>query len=136
MEKMIPDLQSCLLCDDVRQERNGKFILLGLFDAVGAPRFPLRFPKLCLVSRWCGGVGEFVQHSRIYAPDQETVVVKGKDVPVRLNDSEGTATNVELFINTEFREPGTHWVEISLDDDLKLRYPLKVNQVQRNNPGV
>ncbi len=31
---MIPDLQSSLICDDVRQERNGKFMLIGLFDAI------------------------------------------------------------------------------------------------------
>jgi len=29
---MLPDLQSSLICDDVRQERNGKFMLIGLFD--------------------------------------------------------------------------------------------------------
>ena len=34
---MIPDLQSSLLCDDVRQERTGKFILIGLFDSLGSP---------------------------------------------------------------------------------------------------
>ena len=28
---MIPDLQASLLCDDVRQENNGKFMLIGIF---------------------------------------------------------------------------------------------------------
>ena len=32
---MIPDLQTSLICDDVRQERNGKFILIGIFDVIG-----------------------------------------------------------------------------------------------------
>ena len=32
---LTPDLQSSLICDDVRQERNGKFILIGLFDMIG-----------------------------------------------------------------------------------------------------
>jgi len=48
---MISDLQSSLICDDVRQERNGKFMLIGLFDAIGSEQFPLRFGRICLVSR-------------------------------------------------------------------------------------
>ena len=47
---MIPDLQSSLLCDDVRQERSGKFILIGLFDSLGSPQFPFRHPRLFLVT--------------------------------------------------------------------------------------
>jgi hypothetical protein len=38
---MLPDLQSTLLCDDVRQERTGKFILIGLFDSLGSPTVPV-----------------------------------------------------------------------------------------------
>ena len=125
-----PDIQSCLLCDDVRQERNGKFILIGLFDSIGAQTFPLRYPRLFLVTRWCAGEGEFTQSTRILKPDQSTVMVKGKDIPVRLANPEATATNVEVFVNVSFEEAGTFWVEIILDDDMKLRYPLRVNQVQ------
>ena len=41
---MIPDLQSTLLCDDVRQERTGKFILIGLFDSLGIARVEISTP--------------------------------------------------------------------------------------------
>ncbi len=126
-----PDLQSCVLCDDVRQEKNGKFILIGLFDTIGAAQFPQTHPRMCVVTRWCSGEGEFRQHSRILAPDQRTVVVEGQQIPVRLASPEATATNVEFFINVVFREPGTHWVEILLDGDLKLRFPLRVIPVQQ-----
>ncbi len=124
-----PDLQSCLLCDDVRQERNGKFILIGLFDTIGAPQFPLTYPRLCIVSRWCSGEGEFRQLSRILAPDQRSPVIEGKVIPIRLPNPEATATNVEFFLNVAFRQPGTHWIEVLLDNDLKLRFPLRVQQI-------
>ena len=130
MIKVIPDLQSSILCDDVRQERNGKFILIGLFDAIGAPTFPLIYPRLFMVTRWCGGEGQFQQRTRILRPDQCSVLIEGKDIPVQLPGSEATATNVEAFINVAFKEEGTHWIEILLDGDLKIRYPLRVSKIQ------
>lgn len=128
---MIPDLQSSLVCDDVRKEANGKFMLIGLLDSVQALRFPLRIPKLCFVNRWCSGDGDFVQTLRIMKPDQETVLLSGRPAPVRLRSAEKTATNVEIFMNATFDAAGTYWVEVLLDDALKLRYPLQVRQLVR-----
>jgi hypothetical protein len=127
---MLPDLQSSLLCDDVRQERNGKFILIGLFDAIGVPKYPAIFQRLCMVNRWCCGFGEFTQQSRILKPDGMTVVVQGKPVPVKLPDSESNATCVEIFMNVKIEVPGTYWIEVLLDNQLKLRYPLKAAQIK------
>ncbi len=126
--KMIPDLQSSILCDDVRQERNGKFILIGLFDAIAAQNLPVRYPRLFMVTRWCSGEGEFMQHTRILKPDFQQVLVEGKQIPVRLPSTESTATNVEVFVNVAFEEEGTYWIEIMLDEDLKIRYPLRVSR--------
>lgn len=126
---MLPDLQSTLLCDDVRQERTGKFILIGLFDSLGSPHFPFRHPRMFLVTRWCSGEGAFEQHTKILRPDMSTLVAEGRKIPVKLPNAEATATNVELFLNLEFHGPGTHWVEILLDGDLKIRFPLRVGKV-------
>ena len=125
---MIPDLQSSLLCDDVRQERNGKFILIGLFDALGVPAFPAVFQRLCIVNRWCCGEGTFMQRSRILKPDGDALV-EGKPVKVVLPHAEATATSVEFFVNVRFETEGTYWVEILIDDDLRIRYPLRARAV-------
>ena len=53
---------------------------------------------------------------------------------VKLPDSEATATSVEFFLNVKFEMTGTYWIEICLDGDLKLRYPLKVRQVAQQSP--
>ncbi len=128
---MIPDLQSSLICDDVRQERNGKFMLIGLFDAIHAERLPVAFAKICLVTRWCSGEGTFTQRSRIVNPDQKTILAEGQNVQVQLSSPEAAATSVEVFININFPETGTYWVEILLENDLKIRYPLRVNRIER-----
>ncbi len=128
---MIPDLQSSLICDDVRQERNGKFMLIGLFDAIHARRLPVTFGRMCLVTRWCSGEGTFTQRSRIMHPDQQTVLIEGKDVQVTLPDPEAAATGVEVFMNVSFPEAGTYWVEILLENDLRLRYPVRVQPMKQ-----
>jgi hypothetical protein len=126
---MIPDLQASLLCDDVRQERNGKFILIGLFDVIGSQSFPLVFQRMCIVNRWCSGEGQFVEKTRIVNPEKGNVIAEGKEIPVRLPNGEATATNVEFFINVQFPAAGVYWIEILLDGDMRLRYPLRVNQI-------
>ena len=127
---MLPDLQSSLLCDDVRQEMNGKFILIGLFDGLAVREFPARFPRICLVNRWCCGEGAFTQRSRILSSDG-AIVVEGKDVTVQMNDPMQTATSIEFFLNAAFPAPGVHWVEILLDGNLKIRYPLTIRQAKK-----
>lgn len=131
---LLPDLQTSLICDDVRQERNGKFILIGLFDAINAPSFPVVFPRIFMFTRWCGGEGQFTQQTRIMKPDQSTVLVQGKPIPVHLPDPDANATNVEIFMNVTFEHEGTYWAEILLESDLKMRYPLRVTKMMPPPP--
>ena len=130
MEPIAPNLQAALICDDVRQEHNGKFILIGLFDAIMTQTLPTRYPRLFIITRWCSGQGIFEQKTRILQPDQQTPVAEGKAIRVQLPSPEATATNIELFLNVDFKDAGIHWIEILLDGDLRLRYPLRVNQIQ------
>ena len=123
---MVPDLQSALLCDDVRQERNGKFILIGIFDGLMVQSLPTAFPRVCLVTRWCCGQGAFLQRSRIVWQDGHTLLAEGQPIPVRLPDSEQVATSVEVFLNLRIPQAGPYWVEVLLDQRLRLRFPLHV----------
>lgn len=127
---MMPDLQMSVLCDDVRQERTGKFILIGLFDVIGLPQFPAVFPRMCIVNRWCSGQGVFREKTRIVGPDNGVVVAEGQGIAVQLPNTEATATNVEFFMNLKFDKEGVYWIEVLVDNDLKIRYPLRVNRVQ------
>ena len=126
MVSILPDLQTALLCDDVRQENNGKFILIGLFDAIFAPQWPLRYPRLFVVTRWCSGSGEFTQRTRLLRPDQKNLVTEGRPIRFKMNDPESLVTNIEAFFNLEFLEAGTHWMEIHLENELKIRFPLRL----------
>ncbi len=82
---ILPDLQSAVICEDVRCEVNGMQTLVGV---------------------------EFV-----------------------LKEMEGHATNVHYFGGVQFQQYGMHHVEIYLENELQLRFPLPVIQVQQRPPG-
>ena len=123
--RILPDLQSSLLCEDVRQEANGNFMLIGVIGLVRVPRLPVTALKLCVFNRWAAGFGQFNEEVRLMAPDQSTLVRKSS-VKFALKDVNMHATNVSLFGQVQFTEAGVHYVEVLGDEVMKLRYTLNV----------
>src|SRR5678810_1114223 len=121
--RILPDLQCSILCEVVRQEATGNFILIGVIDFVRVPQLPITAIKLSIFNRWTAGVGVFTESVRLIAPDQTTVLRKG-EVKFGLQDANLHATNVTLFGQVEFKVAGTYYVEVLVDDVMKLRYPV------------
>src|ERR1041385_8961714 len=136
--RILPDLQCSLLCEEVRQEVTGNFFLVGVINFIRVPQVPVVAFKLALFNRWTAGIGQFTETARLIAPDQTTVLRKG-EVKFILQDAALHATNVTLFSQVEFRTAGTYYVEVLVDDVMKLRYPVPVllappNQQQGGQP--
>jgi hypothetical protein len=137
--RILPDLQCSLLCEDIRQEANGNFIIVGVLNFIRVPQLPVVAYKLSVFNRWTAGIGKFTESVRLIAPDQTTVLRKG-EVKFALQDAAYHATNVTLFGQVEFKSAGTYYVEVLVDDVMKIRYPLPVMIVQppegaKNNPA-
>jgi hypothetical protein len=123
--RILPDLQCSLLCEEIRQEVTGNFFLVGVINFIRVPQLPVVALKLSLFNRWTAGVGQFTETVRLIAPDQTTVLRKG-EVKFTLQDATLHATNVTLFGQVEFKAAGTYYVEVLVDDVMKLRYPVPV----------
>ena len=123
--RILPDLQCSLLCEEIRQEANGNFFLIGVLNFIRVPQVPVVALKVSLFNRWTAGVGQFTECVRLVGPDQVTVVRKG-EVRFTLQDVGLHATNVTLFGQVEFKAAGTYFVEVLVDDVMKLRYPVAV----------
>ncbi len=123
--RILPDLQSSLVCEDIRQETSGNFILIGVVNFLRAPQFPVVALKLNVFNRWTAGIGQFTESVRLIAPDQTTVLRKG-EVKFVLKDPSLQATNVTVFGQVEFKGPGHYFVEVLVDDVMKLRYSIPV----------
>jgi len=126
--RILPDLQCSLACEEVRQEANGNLILIGVINLIRVPQVPIVAGLLCVFNRWTAGIGQFIECIRIIAPDQTTVLRKGER-RFELRDAQMPANSVIAFGQLEFKTAGTYFVEVLVDDVMKLRYPLSVVQV-------
>jgi len=97
-------------------------------------KIPAKIMRLCIWARWCGGAGKFRQKSRIVGVDEQQVIAQAQ-VEFVLKEMEGHATNVHYFGGVQFQQFGLHHVEIYLDDELRLRFPLPVIQITRSTSG-
>jgi uncharacterized protein DUF6941 len=132
-DAILPDLQSCVLCEDVRCEINGMQTLVGVINVIPAPSVPVNALRLCIWSRWCSGSGKFRQKSRIIGVDEQQVLAQA-EVEFELREMEGHATNVHYFAGIQFQQFGLHHVEVFLENELRLRFPLPVVQVTLPQP--
>lgn len=128
-ERIEPTLLFSVLCDDVRRENNGKFMLIGLFETIGAAIFPVRHPTLYVMNCWCSGLGEFTQSTRIIAPDGAKLIEDEKTT-FKLEDLRSKHRIVARFNNILFEAPSEYSVEVLLNGELKVRYPLIVEKLK------
>ena len=122
--RILPDLQCSLLCEEIRQEVTGNFILLGIIAYVRVPQLPVTALKLCVFNRWTAGLGEFTETVRLIAPDETQL--RQSQVRFALKEATHNATNVTLLQQVEFKTAGTYYVEVLVDDVMKLRFPVPV----------
>ncbi len=124
LDNMIPDLQASFICEDVRLEAGGSHTIVGILNAISTNIVPLRLNKLCVWTRWVSGVGDYTQITRIVLPDESVLA----EVKTRFNLSheESHTTNVNILGNIEFPQEGIYHVEIFLDEEMKLRFPIRL----------
>ena len=132
--RILPDLQCSLLCEDVRQEINGNFIIIGVVNFLRVPQLPVTAFSLCVFNRWTAGFGNFTSTVRLIAPDQTTVMRKS-DLRFALQEPSSHATNVMVLQQVKFEVAGTYYIEVLVDDVMKLRYPLTLAVVPPPGPG-
>src|SRR5450432_3293875 len=123
--RILPDLQASLMCEEVRQEANGNLFIIGVINFIRVPQLPVVAGRLCVFNRWTAGIGQFVESVRLIAPDQVTVLRKS-EMKFELKDPAVHSTNVMVFGQVEFKAAGTYFVEVLVDDVMKLRYPIPV----------
>jgi hypothetical protein len=132
--RILPDLQCSLVCEDVRQEVTGNFILIGVISHLRVAQLPVTAFKLLLFNRWAAGFGEFRETARLIAPDQ-TTVLRQVEAKFALRDVTHNVTNVSFWGQIKFEVPGAYYFEVSVDDVMKLRFPLVISLVTPEAPG-
>ena len=119
------------MCEDVRQEASGNLILVGVLGIIRLPQLPVWAPKLCVVNRWVAGIGQFTETVRLIAPDGQ--VIRKNSSKFQLGDPTQIAVLANVFANLEFPLAGLYYVEVLVDEVMKLRYPVPV--LVQQQPG-
>lgn len=131
--RILPDLQCSLLAEDVRQEVQGSFVLVGVLGFLRVPKVPITAYKLCVFNRWTSGLGPFVETVRLLAPDQTTALRTGQTRFV-LQDANHHATNLTVLGQLQFPMAGIYHIEVLVDEIMKIRYPVPVVVVPPASP--
>lgn len=127
---MKPELQYSILCDDVRQEKNGKFIFVGVFNVIAVPKFPVLYTAFYIANQWCAGEGSFREQSRI-VDEENKLVVSSPDVTFQLKDFLSSHFVISRFERTKFEKPGKYSIEVMLNGELFRRFPFNIVQIEK-----
>lgn len=136
------DIQIATLCD-FAADYNGKMVINGTFDTLAAPKMPVVHPQCCLALRLCITPEDTGSHKftvNIIDEDGNSLDEKmpiEADMPIELPDSVPFMTR-NLILNLQglkFPEDGIYSIDISVDDELMTRIPLRIveqSQQQQN----
>jgi hypothetical protein len=127
--RILPDLQCSIICEDIRREVTGMLTLVGVLHAIPVPQVPFPIFKLFCMNRWTAGVGQFNETVRFVAPDGMTVLRKS-DIRFALRDASHNTTNVTFLGQLQLPTSGVYYMEVLVDDVMKLRYPVPVVLVE------
>ncbi len=132
------DIQIATLCD-FAADYNGKMVISGTFDALAAKALPVVHPQCVLAMRICMTPEDSGEHDMtINIIDADGAPLDPKNMPVRIkmpvqvpeNMSFVTRNFVMNFQGLRFPVAGIYSVDVSVDEELVARLPLRIVQVQ------
>jgi len=123
--RILRDCRFSVVCEDIRREVTGRFIIIGVLDGIVLPEIPFKIGRFYVFNRWTSGVGEFKENVKLISPDDISVISK-TEVRFVLRSPLQTSTTVSVFNGIEFKQAGYYFIEVSVDDVRKLRIPINV----------
>jgi len=130
------DIQIATLCD-FAADYNGKMVVSGTIDVLAAPALPVVQPHCCLALRLCitpedNGGHKFTVN--IIDGDGKSIDEKmpiNADMPIELPE-DVPFVHRNLILNLQglkFPEAGVYFIDISIDDELAQRLPLRIVKI-------
>lgn len=128
---VVPQVLSLLVCDQILIDRlTGKTSLIGLFTNVGATRYPVRHPHLCVFASLTDGRGKTpLELTIIDANEARPPVAAGKAV-VEFADPRAIACLNLHFSGLTFPAPGEYRVQLKCNGALLSEARLHFTEVR------
>lgn len=131
-----PDVLSLLVCDQILMDRlTGKTSLIGMFSTIGAPRYPVRHPQLCVFASLTDGRGPTpLELTIVDSEDARPPIVSGT-ATVEFKDPRAVACLNLHFNGLVFPEPGGYRVQLKCHGELLREARLYLSKIRRLKRG-
>lgn len=128
-----PKLQFTVPCLNVNDSK-GPPTFEYIFYELPFPEFPFQFPEgqgFFVANGWCNGKGDHKQRMKILDPSKQKTLVDTTDQPFTLKSNEEPFMAVNFISGMRFEGPGVYWIQVLLDDQVAVEYPLTVRKVDK-----
>jgi len=129
------ELTFAMLADHVAETKEGKLVIVGEFDTIGAAQFPATHPAFFLVARLQGNASAARQHRlvvRLIGPDGRSALPQDADLhvqAVRVHENVSRANVLLHFAGLQFAQPGLYHFQLQLDGTHAGEVPLHLQHV-------
>jgi hypothetical protein len=124
-ERELPVLQFSVACDGVAVDpASQKLALVGVFDKILQPTV---VPQFSIVNRWTYAVGGFSERVIITDATEQQVAAPA-EASFTLTQEAQQHTTIHGFINSKFEKAEVHWIQVFLDGELEMAWPLPVGE--------
>lgn len=131
---MKPSLQFSVPCLNIPEDETKPPTFEHIFYELPSPDFPFRL-DFFLANGWCAGQGRFIQEVRLLQPDGSTLVQTGQQ-PFELGNPNQPYMVVNKFQGFEFGAPGIYRIQVILDGEVRLDYPLEIRRFEPAGSGA
>ena len=118
--------EALVICDQVITEAiSNKKSLIGIFNALGAIKFPVQHPKLCIYAAMTNGRGTMQADIRCIRMDDNQQIMQAAG-PLEFADPNQVVELVVTLNNLPFERPGLYTFELSCDGGLLMEKRFNV----------
>lgn len=131
-----------LAADHANVAQTGKLNVMGIFNDINAPTFPVRHPAMHLVVKLAAELGEFSQQRRVTVKlldeDGVEMVNLGQDInlPIRAGARRPEFNFIMELRDLVFPRPGVYEFAVYVDKDFKRSLPIYVHEARPPEQGA
>jgi len=134
-EKPSPTGLAIVICDQIIEDKvTNKKSLIGIFNNVGAAKFPCRHPQIMVFVSLTEGRGDYQARVRI-VNEATGEAVADAGLPIKFPDVNAVLELNFNLVGIPFASPGLYSIEFYCDDALVLERRFHVSQVHPQTPS-
>ncbi|MBU0616089.1 MAG: hypothetical protein KKI02_00060, partial [Planctomycetes bacterium] len=126
-----PSPIALVVCDNVYREASGKTALVGLFDRIIAPKFPITHPQLCIYAAVTDIQPGTRFRIRIVHGETDDVVAELQGPPPEQAGPTTVCDFTFMLRGLKFKDPGQYFIQFWGNEYLLLQRSFNVEQAKQ-----